>query len=152
MDPDDFSNPVEVWLAAEGEPSQLVSLLLAEGDLAPRTRHALAAWLSGAFGPTGTPDDRPSGPAVTPDRIRRETALANYLRVAAWISDRGYQADTASLSHQIANKWHVPPETLRKDIDRARSKGLPDIFETEARAFRAWRRRRARRARGGATP
>ncbi|SIO55284.1 hypothetical protein SAMN05444722_3482 [Rhodovulum sp. ES.010] len=138
MEDVDFADPVEVWLAAMGDPSPLVALLIAGGALPRRTRHALAAWLSGAFGQARAPGARTGDHVLAPEEIRRDTAAANYLRIAARAEERGYEIDGDSLARQVARKWRVPLATLRGDIARARTEGMPDILDTEARAFRAW--------------
>ncbi|TCO72073.1 hypothetical protein [Rhodovulum euryhalinum] len=145
---EEFSDPVEVWRAAEGDLSGLIALLVAETRPSRRTLDALAGWLSGAF--DAEPDLRgiPSVSPFTPDRIRLETAAEDFCRIAEWSMARGFDIDGQSLLKEVAKKWDVDADALGRAVDMLRRSGPRDALKIEARAFRQWQQRTRASGRG----
>ncbi|TCP41457.1 hypothetical protein [Rhodovulum marinum] len=140
----DFADPVEVWRAVCGEPSDLVALLLHEDPVSRRTRIAMAAWLSGALENAPKLKRGAALDALTPERVRCDAAAANYCRVVGWVRERGFDIDEDSLLRQVARKWQLAPAALRDHVTRFEAAGLKTALDVEARAFRHWQQRTGR--------
>ncbi|MCO8145046.1 hypothetical protein NHN26_07385 [Rhodovulum tesquicola] len=137
----EFDDPIEVWLAAAGDPVPLADLLSGDAPLSRRARDALAAWLTGAFdAEPGPEDDAPAAP-LTPARIKLTQAAAEVLRVTDWAEARGIEIDRESLSREVAAAGEVAPELLNAMVRRMRRDGRQDARMIEARAYRQWRAR-----------
>ncbi|GAA0302398.1 hypothetical protein [Rhodovulum strictum] len=134
----DFDDPIEVWLAAEGDSSALVVVLSSNLVLSRRMRDALAAWLSGAFDAEPTIRRNHDPPPLTPDSIRLLNAAEDYLRVADWVAERGFDIDANSLLTQVAQMWHLSTPTLNAAVANLRRTGRRNPLRIEAQAFRNW--------------
>lgn len=56
---EDLEEPVEIWKAIEGDPTELVALLRSGKTLGRWRREALADWLDGKLQPVRLPKGRP---------------------------------------------------------------------------------------------
>lgn len=143
MDLADLADPIEVWRAVEGDPTDLIVLLRSDEPIRRRTRDALADFLAGALKPFVLPRGRPSKPdSVVSSHMRHSVwyghdvatkigfAGFRYEHMRRFIRSKGWHLDNPGwsdgLKAAIAKRHSIELEQFINYLRRSRPKAQTD--------------------------
>lgn len=135
---EDLEEPVEIWKAIEGDPTELVALLRSGKTLGRWRREALADWLDGKLQPVRLPKGRPRARFYNPLALyyghNPTTELGNagffYEHFRRFIRSKGWHVKKAGrfywsaerLQNKVAERFNIDPETFINYLNRPRPK------------------------------
>lgn len=138
--------PVEVWQAVQGDPSELITLLRSNVDLTTETREALALWLEGRLPPknrVGRPR-KTRAPGNFPPEVWIELAVQRFKRVAEACKKRGsFYGKAELLLEAIARNHDIDVRTLRNAV-YSEPPSAPEPTTDPIERFQIWRRQNVR--------